>query len=451
MTCILSANRIPQVCVALAAALMLAIDVRQDSALAQNAEAPTAQYGDRDAMEHALQTEQQYDLYGVQFESGKATMQPDTEPLLDDIAATLTNFPGWRLRIVGHTDATGDIGRNRTLSLQRASAVRAALVDRGIDAGRLETAGAGENQPIADNATPEGRALNRRVELVRLEEAVKEVNVAVATVQTAAPAAPSPVTAEPVEAPAVPTDATGAPAEQPAATTSPAAAMPRAQAPANATTQTQAAVQSPAKATQIPDTGALPGAALAVGGESPAAAPAQEGPANLCQELLAFVKAPPPEAPPVAAPAAQGTAPATQQAPTGGAVLKQSAAQGGSAQQTAGQSGPAIEAPKPNVAPAAQASGQNAPQTSGIAAPVPPAPTSTPKESVLSLAEAEGLANANNMEACREAGRRLRLAGVAVPPPLLALTALDLRFHQQAQQAQQAQSTPQEQQPAPPQ
>jgi hypothetical protein len=72
---------------------------------------------------------------------------------------------------------------------------------------------------------------------------------------------------------------------------------------------------------------------------------------------------------------------------------------------------------------------------------VPPAPISPPKESVLSLAEAEELANSNNLEACQEAGRRLRLAGVAVPPPLLALTALDLRFHQQAQQSQNAQKS----------
>ena len=71
------------------------------------------------------------------------------------------------MRIVGHTDATADPKHNETLSLERADAIKAALVERGIDAERLATIGAGEKRPVATNDTPEGRALNRRVELVR--------------------------------------------------------------------------------------------------------------------------------------------------------------------------------------------------------------------------------------------------------------------------------------------
>lgn len=136
-------------------------------ALAETARELAAQYG-REAMEQALQTKQRYDLYGIHFDVDKATIQPDTLSLLDDIEATLNQFPDWRLRIVGHTDATGDAVYNETLSLERANAIKAALVGRGIDATRLDTAGAGESQPVASNDTAEGQALNRRVELVRL-------------------------------------------------------------------------------------------------------------------------------------------------------------------------------------------------------------------------------------------------------------------------------------------
>ncbi len=152
------------VCGALALALVF---IAPRPALAETARDLAAQYG-REAMEQALQTKQRYDLYGIHFDVDKATIQPDTLSLLDDIEATLIQFPDWRLRIVGHTDATGDAVYNETLSLERANAIKAALVEGGIDATRLDTAGAGESQPVASNDTAEGQALNRRVELVRL-------------------------------------------------------------------------------------------------------------------------------------------------------------------------------------------------------------------------------------------------------------------------------------------
>lgn len=188
------------------------------------------------------------------------------------------------------------------------------------------------------------------------------------------------------------------------------------------------------------------------------------GPANLCQELLAFMKAPPPEevvtapakpatdhqSPPTGGqPSADGVAKGSRaekaaagqkissaetgenSAPASGkAVPPQSAEKGGSAQDVSGQSGPAHGAPEQNSASAAQGNVQNAPQTSGLSAPVPTQPASTSKESVMNVVKAQTLADANDIAACKKAAKELRLAGVAMPPPLLALAALDLKYHQ---------------------
>ena len=139
---------------------------------AQTAEEQARSYS-RAVMEQALQTKERFDLYGLHFDSDSATIQPDSKSLLDDIAASLKNFPDWRLRIVGHTDSTGDPQHNLRLSLDRATAIQAALVDRGIDLQRLATAGLGETLPATSNATPEGRALNRRVELDRVTDSAE--------------------------------------------------------------------------------------------------------------------------------------------------------------------------------------------------------------------------------------------------------------------------------------
>ena len=139
---------------------------------AQTAEEQEQSYR-RDAMEQALQTKQSFDLYGLHFDSDKATIQPESKSLLDDIATTLKDYPDWHLRIVGHTDATGDPQDNVHLSLDRALAIEAALVDRGVDPQRLVTAGLGESKPMTSNKTPEGRALNRRVELDRVTDSAE--------------------------------------------------------------------------------------------------------------------------------------------------------------------------------------------------------------------------------------------------------------------------------------
>ncbi len=133
------------------------------------APAQTATAYSKDAMEQALATKQHYDLYGIHFDFDKAVIQSDSNALLDDITTTLKHFPKWRLRITGHTDSIGDAAYNEELSMNRANAIKQALVDRGIDGARLETLGTGEQQPVASNDTPEGQALNRRVELERLD------------------------------------------------------------------------------------------------------------------------------------------------------------------------------------------------------------------------------------------------------------------------------------------
>src|SRR5690606_29379654 len=104
----------------------------------------------------------------VNFAIDSADILPDSQPQIDQVLALLRGDPSLRLSIDGHTDATGDAAHNLRLSEARARSVLAALTAQGIEASRLEAKGHGQSQPVADNATDEGRARNRRVELVRL-------------------------------------------------------------------------------------------------------------------------------------------------------------------------------------------------------------------------------------------------------------------------------------------
>ncbi|MFB3819033.1 MAG: CsgG/HfaB family protein [Candidatus Methylomirabilales bacterium] len=103
----------------------------------------------------------------INFDVDKATIKPDSLPIIEQIVALLKQNPTLRLSIEGHTDNTGSRQRNKTLSEQRAKAVTDAIVKQGVERARLTSAGWGQDKPIADNATDEGKAKNRRVELVK--------------------------------------------------------------------------------------------------------------------------------------------------------------------------------------------------------------------------------------------------------------------------------------------
>jgi OmpA-OmpF porin, OOP family len=106
-------------------------------------------------------------LYGIYFDTDKATIKPASAPTLAEMAKLLCGEPALKVFIVGHTDSQGTYEHNMTLSRQRAEAVAAALIrSYQISRGRLFTAGIGYLAPVGSNATDEGRALNRRVELV---------------------------------------------------------------------------------------------------------------------------------------------------------------------------------------------------------------------------------------------------------------------------------------------
>jgi outer membrane protein OmpA-like peptidoglycan-associated protein len=110
-------------------------------------------------------------LQQVHFQTGSATILPDSFPMLGEIAALLKATPGIKkMRIEGHTDSHGNAAMNLDLSQRRAASVRQWLIEHGIAAGRLESQGYGLTQPIDTNDTDAGRAANRRVEFKILEE-----------------------------------------------------------------------------------------------------------------------------------------------------------------------------------------------------------------------------------------------------------------------------------------
>ena len=112
---------------------------------------------------------QNFVLSGLEFRSSSTELEPSSAPILDDVAATLKAHPTAIIRIEGHTDATGRPEVNQRLSAGRAHAVRDYLVDQGVEGDRIEAVGLGAERPVAGNDTPEGRAQNRRTELVLTE------------------------------------------------------------------------------------------------------------------------------------------------------------------------------------------------------------------------------------------------------------------------------------------
>ncbi len=101
----------------------------------------------------------------ISFDVGRSDIKPDLRAVLDQFATGLKAQPRTLVRIVGHTDSTGSDAINEPLSRKRAESVKSYIEDRGVSAARIEAVGRGEHEPVADNATAEGRAKNRRVEI----------------------------------------------------------------------------------------------------------------------------------------------------------------------------------------------------------------------------------------------------------------------------------------------
>jgi outer membrane protein OmpA-like peptidoglycan-associated protein len=103
---------------------------------------------------------------GILFDTGMAELKTEAQSNLQNLATSLKNNPQTNILIIGHTDNTGTAKYNMDLSIKRAMAVKSYIIAANVDASRLSTQGKGELEPISDNNTAEGRARNRRVEIV---------------------------------------------------------------------------------------------------------------------------------------------------------------------------------------------------------------------------------------------------------------------------------------------
>jgi len=106
---------------------------------------------------------------GLRFENNSPRLTPESVSTVDTLMTVLRAYPGVAVALVGHTDSAGDPSSNKKLSLARADAVKDVMVKGGIDGARITVAGYGEENPVAPNETAQGRALNRRLELVVLK------------------------------------------------------------------------------------------------------------------------------------------------------------------------------------------------------------------------------------------------------------------------------------------
>ncbi|MCW5592895.1 MAG: OmpA family protein [Burkholderiales bacterium] len=103
----------------------------------------------------------------INFDTGKATIRPESQAIVRQVVDMMNAHPEVKVAVEGHTDNVGTPAANKALSDQRARAVMAAITSQGVAPARLTAAGFGQDRPVADNATEDGRAKNRRVELVR--------------------------------------------------------------------------------------------------------------------------------------------------------------------------------------------------------------------------------------------------------------------------------------------
>lgn len=110
----------------------------------------------------------------ISFDTGRANIKPNLQPILDQFAQGLNSQPNTEIRIIGHTDSTGSDSINNPLSVNRAASARDYLVARGVDGRRIQIDGRGSYEPIADNNTDAGRAKNRRIEIYLAERAARQ-------------------------------------------------------------------------------------------------------------------------------------------------------------------------------------------------------------------------------------------------------------------------------------
>jgi len=116
-----------------------------------------------------LMTEGKLVTYGIYFDVNKDVVKPESYGTLKDIAAVLNEIPDVKVKIFGHTDSDGADAANLDLSKRRAASVKTELAKSfGVNADRLETDGMGESKPVAPNDNPVNKALNRRVEFIKL-------------------------------------------------------------------------------------------------------------------------------------------------------------------------------------------------------------------------------------------------------------------------------------------
>ncbi|HEX5711125.1 MAG TPA: OmpA family protein [Sulfuricurvum sp.] len=102
---------------------------------------------------------------GITFDTGKANIKPNFNPVLSDIASVMSKYPETKIEVQGHTDNVGSNSDNLQLSQLRAQSVTSALSAQGVDSSRIKSVGYGESMPVATNDTPAGREANRRVEI----------------------------------------------------------------------------------------------------------------------------------------------------------------------------------------------------------------------------------------------------------------------------------------------
>jgi outer membrane protein OmpA-like peptidoglycan-associated protein len=123
---------------------------------------------DASSMGNSIKESGKVAVYGIYFDIGKAVLKPESQPTLQEIAKLLKADPALKLYVVGHTDNTGLFDANMKLSIDRAAAVVSSLVSQfSVNTARLKACGDGPTSPVASNDNEEGKALNRRVELVK--------------------------------------------------------------------------------------------------------------------------------------------------------------------------------------------------------------------------------------------------------------------------------------------